>query len=75
MRCAGRVVAPSKVATVTRQALAKRLDALEAAQPSAAPPYVSVADDDALRVWLARYDGPPVKVYITVSPDDWDGEP
>ena len=61
----------------TTTALSKRLERVEARQPSpTCPPYLSVATAEDLPAALACWPvGCFVKVYVGVSPDDWDNEP
>ena len=63
---------------MTTATLTRRVERIEARQPATAGPgYVSFRDDAELTANLVQpHSGAPsVTAYVTVSPDDWDGEP
>ena len=56
--------------------LEKRVERLEGRTGTAddGPPYVAFPTLEEYAAWVAEYDGPPVKTYVGVSPDDWPGK-
>ena len=60
---------------MTMKALQRRVEGIEARQQVNRPPaYLSVATADDIPDALSALDGAgSVKVYIGISPDDWDG--